>query len=230
MFRRPSSIILASAVLIAATLSAAMLSGQEPAKKRQAANKKRLPTPAAPPSPVAKVETQPVRFATPGSPEAARLANLTADVQAGRVPIISFGTPPQEDDSQGFQAPDFAPTEIVSQQEIVGDMLAFQAKLSPLFAASDPIPASRTNHFAWLKAHPDVRIYGWHGIVKNVEIQPDASVIVMIRFAPKTKITGRRAIALDYVHEKYLVADGQLQLIDSDAAHINPAIQVVHSF
>jgi len=53
---------------------------------------------------------------------------------------------------------------------------------------------------------------------------------VAIEFHARTYMTGKRALVRDYVTESYLVANGRLQLIDTDAAISNPSIQVVTYF
>ena len=219
-------LILASCALVVTALSVTALSGQVAVRRRPAAGKMKPVTAA--PMPV--LESDPPVCAVPGSPEAERMAECVARVNAGLVKSGDFGEAPKQDYSAGPRMPDFVGTEIIPQKKIAGEMLAFQRKLSALFPANAPIPASRIAHFTWLKAHPDVRVFGWYGTVIGAEVRDDSSVIVVIEFHAKTEITGRRANVHDYVKEKYLVANGTIELIDTDAAIINPAIQVVQDF
>jgi len=226
MRRLGKPLILCVCVAFFTLLSATMLRGQVPAKKRQATDKMK----AIPAQVVAVIDAPPMGRPKPGSADAERMAAFVAQCNAGLVPLVRVGLPPKEDHSKGPRMPDFAPTEIVPQPKVSGEMLAFQQKLSPAFAASDPIPPSRIHHFAWLKGHPNVRIFGWYGTVTGAQVQEDSSVIVAIEFHAMTDITGQRALVRDYVTERYLVANGRLQLIDTDAAISNPSIQVITAF
>lgn len=216
-------LIVACCVVVATGFSVTLLKGEVPGKQQkprlQAASK---PTPAVP-------VAEPMKTPEPGSPDAERMAAFQERVKAGLVRTVRIGRPLNYIRPQ-VKKPDFVPTQIVPQKKASGEMLTFQHKLSPAFAANDPIPTSRGDHFAWLKAHPNVRIFGWYGTVTGAEVQDDSSVIVAIEFHPKTEITGMRAIVRDFVTEKYHVFNGNLNLIDTDAGISNPALQVVQPF
>ncbi len=177
-----------------------------------------------PPTPVAAPS---MRRPEPGSADANRMAEFVAQCKAGLVPAVRIGVAPNEDSAKGHRMPAFEATTIVPQAKVKGDVLRFQQRLADVFAAHEPMPASRLNHFSWVKQCPNARIYGWYGTITGVSLQADSSVIVTIEFHPKNEIVGQRALMRDYVTEAWLVSGGRLELIDTDAATINPAIQGV---
>jgi hypothetical protein len=218
-------LILSCCVVLGAGISVTLVRGQVPAK-RNLQDKKATANTA--PAPSVVLDAPPMRTPEPGSPEAERMAAFQARVKAGLVPTVHIGIPPQQKPyKRPTRMPDFVATQVVPQKGVSGEMLAFQQKLDAAFAAADPIPPSRVNHFAWLKNHPNVRIYGWYGTVTWSQVQADSSVIVNVEFHPKTEITGQRGFVRDFATEKYQVANGQLHLIDTDADINNPAIQVI---
>ena len=221
------STIIYSCVILGACISVTLVRGQVPDKKRNLPDKKAVRAMVSASSP--DVSAPPMLTPEPGSSDAERMAAFQARVKAGLEPTVHIGRDPKLRLKKLNRMPDFVPTQIVPQKGAKGEMLAFQQKLLPAFARNDPMPASRSAHFAWLNNHTNARIFGWCGTVTGAEVQPDSSVIVNIEFHPKTDITGMRGYVPDYVMEKYHVSNGVLNLIDTDAAINNPAIQVIQS-
>ena len=188
-FSKP--LIVSLCVVLGVGISVTLVKGQVPGKKRTSPDEKTTSSVITPALSVS--DAPPMRTPEPGSPDAERMAEFQARVKAGLVPTVHIGMPGGLRPTKKRSIPDFVLTQIVPQKGASGEMLAFQQKLSPAFATNDPIPPSRTNHFAWLKAHPNVRIYGWYGTVTYSEVQPDLSVVVAVEFHPKTDITGMRA-------------------------------------
>ena len=159
-----------------------------------------------------------MKVAEAGSPEAMRLAALRADAQAGRIPVYRLGGQLTPELLAPNPIPPVIGTRIVPNPEAKGELLRFQQMFVKSFAAQDVPTAGRIAHFSWIPKYDHVRQLGWSGVVKAVVPQADGSVLVSVRISPYLASPHIKTLVVDYVTEIYVVSDGQIVLLDSDAA------------
>lgn len=161
----------------------------------------------------------------PGTPAAERLALLRAKVRSGEIPTVQLGG-----FGKNFVVPQVSPpenigTRLIPSAKAAGETLAFQKNFIEVFSKLDPRPASRIAHYSWLPKIEHVRQLGWCGAVRESHALPDGTAIVKVRIYPSLYSPFMKTAVFDYVDETYAVADGQFQLLDSDAAIPKPHLQ-----
>ena len=97
-----------------------------------------------------------------------------------------------------------------------GNLRDFELRFVDQFRLKDPQPESRRQHFSWIRPAVANTQNGWHGKITNAQIRADQSVVVTISIGPSL-ITQRDWPVNDKVKEQYLVKDGQIVLIGTDA-------------
>ncbi len=167
-----------------------------------------------------------LKVAKPGSPEAKRLSDLRDLAKAGLIPVHQLGGGPAADDGVPAPVPTAFGMHLVPHAKAKSEMLRFQQRFASALAKQDTPTAARVAHFAWLPYIDHVRQIGWAGSVENTIAQPDGSVIVTVRVSPRLTSPTVKTLVLDYVKEVYLVSEGNIHLLNTDAANAKPHLQV----
>lgn len=154
----------------------------------------------------------------PGSPEAKYIEKLRAeDKAAGRPPHVNLkGLSPQNSPATP-PVPEYKGSQLQIDPRAKGDLRVFEDKFIAAFLRHDPQPDSRKTHFSWIPFTPALRQIGWYGAITDAQVQADQSVVVTIKIQPWLFASSKGSVISDFVKEKYLVADGNFTLIDSDA-------------
>jgi hypothetical protein len=181
-----------------------------------------------------EAEARPAKRVEPGSRVEKRILAPQALAGQGVFPIYPIGLgrgDPVNTRPVVKPVPRWVGTKINLHPDAKGDVLAVQKRFATAMATNDPLPKSRTDHFAWLNNTDHMkdgrlRQIGWYGGIVGVEESPNGGWNVKLQIQPWIYSPTDRGALFDNVVETYRFDGQDIQLIDTDAAIPKTALQV----
>lgn len=94
------------------------------------------------------------------------------------------------------------------------DNIELRKQVAERLRTANLVPPARTVHFRWLGDAWNARIDGWNGLIQEVQTTP-RGWIVTVKIFPRITVPRNKApIVMDYVLERYEMANGRLTLLN----------------